>query len=93
MWKIETKKGIKRRGDYQERIVVFRAVSLGMLGLVGSSHMVNTSIFYQQSEIPAEPKTYHWGLGAAIKERCNGLVKLTLLFPFWSMVNAKIIVI
>lgn len=41
---------LKRERDYQERIVVFRAVSLGMLGLVESGHMMNTAYFYQQSK-------------------------------------------
>lgn len=61
-----------------------------MLGLVGSSHMMNTAYFYQQSKKTAEPKTCHWSLGVATEESCSGLVKATLLLSSWSAVNGQI---
>lgn len=87
---------LKRERDYQERIVVFRAVSLGMLGLVESGHMMNTAYFYQQSKKKkkktAEPKTCHWSLGVAIEENCNGLVKPTIVLSSGSVGNGQIMV-
>lgn len=82
---------LKRERDYQERIVVFRAVSLRMLGLVGSGHMMNIAYFYQQSKKKQQSQKHVTGAwGAAIEESCNGLVKPTILLSSRSVGNGQI---
>lgn len=82
---------LKRERDYQGRIVVFRAVSLGMLGLVGSGHMMNTEYFYQQSKKTSRAKNMSLELGGRLQRKAAmDLLSPPSSFPpgVWEMVRS-----
>lgn len=61
-------------------------MSLRMLGLVGSGHMMNTTYFYQQSKKKQQSQKHVTGAWrAAIEESYNG-------FTSRSVVNSQIII-